>query len=164
MTLVYAVSGIAVNHRHHWDPSYRVTVERTSIAPPGTGPTDAVRPVVLARLAPPESVLSTWRARPDLLQVFVDGAVYDVHLDTGEVVRRGSRPRPLLFVLNFLHLNSGKGLWTGIADAYAGVLLLLALTGPFLVRGRRGPAGRGGWLLAAGALVPLLYAVLVVRP
>ncbi len=161
LTLVYAVSGIAVNHIHHWDPSYRRTVERSAIAPPGTGPTAEVVPVVLSRLALADSVLDTWRARPELLQVFVEGAVYDVRLDTGEVVRRGSRPRPLLYDLNFMHLNRGKGPWTGIADAYAAVLAVLAITGIFLVRGRRGLAGRGGLLMAAGFLLPLLYALWV---
>ena len=48
-----------------------------------------------------------------------------------------------------------------IADAYAGVLIVLALTGIFLVRGRKGLSGRGGLLMALGILLPLVYAIAV---
>ena len=91
----------------------------------------------------------------------MEGGQYDVHLVTGEVIEHGFARRPLLFDLNFMHLNSGKAPWTGIADAYAGILIVLALTGPWLVKGRRGLAGRGGVMMAAGILLPVIYAVVV---
>jgi hypothetical protein len=84
-----------------------------------------------------------------------------VNLVTGQTVRRGVRPRPLLFDLNFMHLNNGKGPWTAIADVYAGLLIVLALTGPLLVRGRKGLSGRGGVMVAVGIVLPVAYAVLM---
>jgi uncharacterized protein len=163
LTLVYAVSGIAVNHVHHWDPNHASYVATSRIEPPGDGETDAVAPLVLERLALREPVKETWRAGRDLLQVFVRDGTIDVNLVTGEVVRRGSAKRPVLFDLNFMHLNKGKAPWTGIADAYAAVLIVLALTGIFLVKGRKGLAGRGGVLMLLGIVLPLVYAVLVRR-
>ena len=161
LTLVYAVSGIVVNHAHHWDANYARTSETFTIEPPGTGPTAAVEPLVLERLALDGPIKSTWRSSEIELQVFLDGEGFDVNLASGEVVRHAFRKRPVLFDLNFMHLNSGKGPWTGIADVYAGILVIMAVTGPWLVRGRKGLVGRGGVLMALGVLLPIIYAVLV---
>ncbi len=161
LTLVYGISGLALNHAHHWDANYRRTRAELRIEPVGTGPTPEITPVVLARLAVPEPVKNTWRAAPGTLQVFVEGGQYDVDLVTGRVIRSGFAKRPLLWDLNFMHLNSGKAPWTGIADVYAGILILLAVTGIFLVKGSKGLAGRGGVLMALGFLLPLIYALVI---
>jgi hypothetical protein len=160
LTLVYAISGIAVNHAHHWDANYQRTVTVTAMEPVGPGPTAEIEPLVLERLQLSQPVKSTWRASETVLQVFLEGGGLDVDLVSGEVIARGFRKRPLLFDLNFMHLNTGKAPWTGIADAYAGVLIVLALTGIFLVRGSKGLAGRGGVLMAMGILLPIIYAVM----
>ena len=161
LTLVYAISGLAVNHAHHWNANYERTRTVQQIDPPGTGPTPEVTRLVLERLALDETVKNTWRAGPDRLQVFLEGASIDVDLATGQVVREGISPRPWLYEMNFMHLNTGKGPWTGIADAYAGILIVLALSGIFLVRGKKGLKGRGGVLMALGILLPILYALLI---
>ena len=161
LTLVYGISGLAVNHAHHWDANYRRSSREMVIEPVGTGPTAEITPVVLSRLQPPEAVKNTWRAAPDKLQVFVEGGQYDVNLNDGRVVRSGFARRPVLWSLNFMHLNSGHGPWTGIADAYAGILILLAITGIFLTKGRKGLVGRGGLLMVLGFLLPLVYAVVI---
>jgi len=36
-------------------------------------------------------------------------------------------------------------------------LLVLAITGIFIIRGKKGITGRGAWLTAAGASVPLVF-------
>jgi hypothetical protein len=148
-----------VNHAHHWDANYERTREEFSIEAPGTGPTAEIEPLVLERLALTEPVKSTWRAGATEFQVFLEGGGVDVNLATGEVVRHGFARRPLLFDLNFMHLNSGKAPWTGIADVYGGMLVVMALTGIFLVRGRKGLSGRGGVLMALGFLLPIVYAL-----
>jgi hypothetical protein len=159
LTLVYAVSGIAVNHAHQWDANYERTQILSSMVPVGAGPTGEIRPLVIERLQLQVPVKNTWRADETTLQVFVEGGGYDVNLVTGVVVQRGFRQRPFLYDLNFMHLNSGKAPWTGIADAYAGLLIVLALTGIFLVTGRRGLVGRGGVMLAVGVMLPVAYAL-----
>ena len=165
LTLVYAISGIAVNHVHHWNPSYESRVETLRIEPvdpDGAGDTSAVTELVLSRLALAEPVKNTWRPSAGRLEVFLEEATIEVDLASGEAVRRGHRERPLLFDLNFMHLNAGKGFWTVVADFYAGLLVLLALTGIFIVRGSKGLVGRGGIWMGLGILLPIAY-VLVVR-
>ena len=158
LTLVYAISGIAVNHAHHWDANYSRTLEQLRIEAPGTGPTAEIEPLVLASLDLREPVKNTWRAAPDLFQVFLEGGQYDVNLVSGEVARHGFARRPFIFDVNFMHLNSGKAPWTGIADVYAGILCVLALTGIWLVKGGKGLKGRGGVMMALGVALPIVYA------
>jgi hypothetical protein len=76
------------------------------------------------------------------------------------VIDEGQRPRFFLRMANWLHLNRGKAAWTYVADAYAGGLLFLALSGIFLNAGRKGLFGRGGVLVLLGAAVPILYVTL----
>ncbi len=163
LTLIYAVSGLAVNHAHHWDANYQRGTEHFSIEAPGIGPTEVVTPIVLERLALDEPFKNTWRAAPDKLQVFLERATITVNLASGEVQRDGFRKRPLLYELNFMHLNTGKGAWTVFADIYASILIVMALTGIFLVRGKKGLSGRGSWLMAAGFLLPIAYMLIAGR-
>jgi len=44
-----------------------------------------------------------------------------------------------------------------MADLYAFSLLLLAITGLFILKGKKGFSGRGKWLVGAGILVPIIF-------
>jgi hypothetical protein len=85
-----------------------------------------------------------------------------LHLDTlrGEVLEEGQEPRWFLRLANWLHLNRGKQAWTYVADGYAVLLLFLALSGLFMIPGRKGLVGRGALIAGIGAAVPVLYVVL----
>ncbi len=163
LTLVYAISGLALNHVHHWDANYARTRVREQMAPPGAGETALVTPLVLDRLRaqdPELAVKSTWRSGQDYLAVFLEsGGKIEVNLVTGEYQRDSAAKRPWLFEMNFMHLNTGKRLWTGVADVYAGIVIVLAISGIFLVRGKKGLMGRGGVLMLIGILLPVIYAL-----
>jgi uncharacterized protein len=159
MTLVYAISGVAVNHIADWNPSAIRSVDIWQIESPGHGPTEEIAPIVLQRLALEEPVLNVWRATPNTLRVIIGSGTIDVDLLTGRVRAERSRPRPFFSELNFLHLNHGKGAWTWIADVYALILVILAISGILMVKGRKGLAGRGGVLMALGVLLPVGWAI-----
>lgn len=159
LTVIYAISGVAVNHTEEWNPSYeQVRTERT-ITPPGLGPTEEISPLVLEQLALDEEVRNVWRATDDLLRVIIPSGTIDVDLRTGVVNEERLVPRPVLRDANYLHLNQGKGLWTWIADIYAVILFLLAMTGIFLIKGRKGLNGRGGVWMTAGIVLPLVFII-----
>lgn len=170
LTLVYAVSGVAVNHRADWNPNYAqqaetVRLERVDLSAP-TAP-DFVDEVladfvdeVLAELGLAGRVRGTFRPDPGSLQIFLETGTVTVDLGTGQATLDAVRPRPVLRQANFLHLNEGKKLWTWMADLYAVALALLAVTGLFVLRGRNGITGRGAWLTAAGVAVPVVFLLL----
>jgi hypothetical protein len=161
LTVAYAISGIAVNHIEDWNPNYRQELSAARIQPVPPGETADVAAAVIEQLELAERVKNTWQPAPERLFIYLETETIEVDLRTGNVVRRKLLERPVLYDLNFLHLNSGKGIWTVVADVYAAALIVLALTGIFLTRGRKGLAGRGGVLLALGVALPVVY--LVVR-
>jgi len=59
--------------------------------------------------------------------------------------------------MNFLHLNQPRAWWTYMADLYAVALLALAVTGLFMLKGKKGITGRGAWLTTVGVLIPVVF-------
>ena len=162
LTIAYAISGIAVNHIADWNPNYRVTKTFTTVAPVAMTSEEGIVPNVMKRLRLSEPPRSSFRPDPNTVQLFYKGTTYHVDLPTGKVMIESTRSRPVLFEMNQLHLNHTKRAWTWIADVYALALLLLAITGLFVLKGRLGITGRGAWLTAAG-LIPVGYWLVFLR-
>lgn len=160
LTFVYALSGLAVNHIADWDPNF-TQVDRTHQLQ-GPFPADereAARHTLaeLGQSSPPEDV---YRVGPNEIEIVAESVTYHLDTQSGTVREEGQKPRFLLRIANWLHLNRGKRAWTYVADAYAVFLLFLASSGLFMIRGRQGLFGRGAALVAVGALVPIGYVVL----
>jgi hypothetical protein len=162
LTVIYAISGIAVNHIEDWNPNYVIRTEVVSVGELPAADNATIAAEVLERLAISERPESVVRMSPGELRIFLDQRTLGVSLPDGEVVDERSRRRFAFFELNYLHLNHGKGFWTWFADVYAVGLMLLACTGIFIITGRKGLGGRGRWLLFAGLVIPLIYLIIAV--
>jgi len=159
LTIVYAASGLAVNHIADWDPNF-VSFERThELGAPLEGTDEQIASTARERLKISETPTDVYRAAPDELEVVLERRTLHVNPGTGRVVDEGQESRGLLRIANWLHLNRGKKAWTYIADAYAVGLLLLAGSGLLLVPGKKGIKRRGALLLLVGLAVPVAYVV-----
>lgn len=164
LTVVYAISGVAVNHTADWNPNYRTT-ERTVTLVGQAASADPHAPgftaAVLGQLGVEGETRGTFRPDPNTLEIFLgEGITVSVDLAAGVATLEAVQDRTGLRQANFLHLNHAKKLWTWMADLYALALGLLAVTGLFVLRGRNGITGRGAWLTAAGIAVPALFLLL----
>ncbi|MEP0774083.1 MAG: PepSY-associated TM helix domain-containing protein [Acidobacteriota bacterium] len=159
LTVLYAISGVAVNHTADWNPSYRLERTRHQVGEIPTGSAAEQGREVARRMGIAEEPVSAVKVGPELLKVFFDNRTLTVSLPGGEVEDEHRARRFFLYEVNFLHLNKGKGWWTWFADIYAIGLAVLAFTGMFIITGRKGLAGRGKWLVGAGLLAPLLYLI-----
>ena len=180
LTVVYAVSGLAVNHRGDWDYNRSTVTKRYDFGTPAallpglsterrrelsqdpasiTSQEEAeLAREIGTRIGSAQKLHNTlWRNRYTLAIHFSPGDADRVEYDvrTGEANRSLRKDRVILRQLNLLHLNERRGWWTFVADAYAGVMLFLAISGVLMLKGRRGLAGRGGPLLIVGLLVPV---------
>jgi hypothetical protein len=160
LTVIYAVSGVAVNHIDDWNPNYVLRTEEHVVGDLPDGNPQLVAGTVMERLGIREDPISVVRVGPDLVKVFFEGRTLTVHVSDGLVDDEHARRRWGFFHLNYLHLNHGKGIWTWIADAYAVGLAVVACSGIFIITGRKGLGGRGRWFLVVGLAIPLLYLVL----
>jgi len=160
--LIYAVSGVLLNHIHDFNSNYRIVQDRYQLdaATAANALTPAGVREVLDAIGEPRPADAVFQPGPDSLQIFVEGSVVEVDLENGTVVYERVAERMVLKVMNDLHLNRAGKLWTWLADVYAAALGLLALTGLFVLAGKQGITGRGVWLTGTGVLVPFLLALL----
>lgn len=158
LTLVYAASGIAVNHVADWDPNF---THATMTHELGRLPDDdqAASRQVLATLGIRDTPKEVYR-EGDELEVLLERRTLHVAVATGHVVDEAQQSRFFLRAANWLHLNRGKKAWSYFADAYAAALLFLALSGMFMLPGRKGLLGRGAVFMLLGASIPILYVTL----
>lgn len=159
LTFVYAMSGLAVNHLTDWsdgDASFK-TFQETHEMGPLTGEDGAIADLLRKRLSIAETPREVYRQSPEELEILFDKRTLHVNTVTGRVVDEGQKPRFLLRVANWLHLNRGKKAWTYVADAYAAGLLLLATSGMFMIAGKKGFLGRGAVLVGIGIAIPVVY-------
>ena len=164
LTIIYAVSGIAINHIDDWNPNFE-TVSRTHQID-GPFPTEekAAIQYTLDQLDISGTPRDAYQVTDTQLEIYFDKRSLIVETDTGKVFDEYEDERFFLRIANWLHYNRGKAAWTYIADAYAVFLLFLAISGIFMLKGRLGLRGRGAILIAAGAAVPIIYVSLASGP
>lgn len=160
LTIIYAVSGVAVNHIEDWNPSYSIEVTEFRIQDAEEKDEKEMVEAALSRLEEEVEIESSFRPSPNHLQLFYSGNTIDINFESGNVRLERVKKRPLLFDFNFLHLNHAKKLWTWVADLYALALFLLAITGLFVLPGRKGIKGRGAWMTAIGILIPVIFLII----
>lgn len=161
LVVVFAISGVAVNHVESWNPSYARSSSAVAIGPLAATDLDGMEREVAARVPlDPAEVRGRRRASPSSFQVFLEeGGEVSLDPATGNGTLLRVARRPLLFETNVLHLNHLKGSWTFVSDAFAVLLAGLAISGLFMLKGRNGLAGRGKWLVAGGLVVPVAFVI-----
>jgi len=157
-TLIYALSGIAMNHIDDWDPSFHATEQTLTIEPVPDDATDDEAVARITRAAGLGAPADVYRAGDEVRLSYEDGTKVTAIADTVTVQQRSDR---LFFrIAVWLHATRGKQAWKYISDVYAVLLLYLAISGLFMIKGRLGLRWRGTALVAIGVAAPVLYIVL----
>lgn len=159
MIIIYALSGLFLNHRNSIDPSYTVSRKEYRITEALPGKDGMTRERVLALLRPldeEENFTQFYFPQPGLMKVFLKGgSSLLVDTATGHAVYESVKPRPLIAPMVKLHFNPGSW-WTWFADFFSVCLILITFTGLLMVRGKT-LWGRAGILLLVGILIPILF-------
>lgn len=159
MVLIYAVSGIVMNHRDSINPNY--SVERKEyVADALPIQADIQKEDVLELLVPlgeEAHYTKHYFPRPGVMKVFLKGGSSVVmELSTRKAVYEKLTHRPILSALTKLHYNPGKW-WTLFADLFAVGLILITVTGIIMLKGAKGMWGRGGVEFLLGIAIPILF-------
>ena len=159
MSIIYAISGIALNHIADWDPNYiienrQVNVENNILSPS----LNAAQIVELIdQLNIRKKIKKHYYPNPHTLKVFLEGGALTLNIKTGSGYLETIDRRPLLYEMNYLHYNHSKFLWTWFSDLYAVGLILLAITGLFVLKGKNSFRKRGVWFVLVGTIIPLIF-------
>jgi len=162
LIVVYSVSGIAVNHVSDWNPNYvitKLTVKFNSITDT-TLATEQIVPIITKAVNIEDSVQSSFRSSKSKIKIFFEGKSVTADLLKGEAEVEIIKPRYGIKETNFLHLNNPKKLWTYVADIFAVALIFLAVSGLFVLKGKKGFEGRGKWLMLLGFLIPIIFLII----
>jgi len=160
ITLVYAISGILLNHLSAKDPAFK-TEQKTLQFPKHLTADELTAAWQKDKQLPPLNRIL--RIDDNRSRVFLESGIGFYDASTGSLSYERHKKRILVHWINRLHYNKVKG-WSPVADFYAGSLILLALTGLFMVKGKRGIAGSGKWYLLIGLLIPIIYGLLFLLP
>ena len=163
MILIYALSGILMNHRGDLNPHYSVSLQEYQVDADLTDKTKVDKALVLTLLEPigeADNYTKHYFPKDGQMKVFLKGgSSLVVDTRTGAAVYESLKRRPLLSDMVKLHYNPTKG-WTIFSDAFAVCLILITITGMVMLKGPKGFWGRGGILFVIGVVIPVLFLVL----
>jgi len=158
LTVIYALSGIALNHKHDWNPNY--IVETVEFVSPVLPERNAINEEVVKEIleaAPGDHTYKAWHfPYGNILTIFIEGGSIRINTSTGDGIIEKLTKRPLFYQVNFLHYNPGVW-WKYFSDIYCLALILVTITGLFIVKGRNGITRRGAILTIVGIILPLLF-------
>ena len=156
MCIIYAISGIALNHRHQWNPNYIIKQESHSLELNQQTEDQSEAALNYLDQIGRRGEFRTSLKSGNELRIFIKDGSLTVNTITGQGELEIIRPRPVFRELNFLHYNTPRKLWTWFSDIFAASLILLAFTGLFIIKGKNGISRRGAWLSGAGIIIPLV--------
>lgn len=162
LTIIYSVSGIAVNHVADWNPNYIIENSVQEIEPylDSAKTTESMVEYVANSVGLNHNPKNIFRSGPNSVDLFYEGKTVSADLNKGAINIETVTSRGVFRETNFLHLNAPKKLWTYVADLFAVSLILLAITGMFMIKGKNGITGRGKWLTIAGFLIPIIFLII----
>lgn len=154
--LIYAISGILLNHMDGHDPAFVTKEKKLDLLPNLSN----------------EELQVMWNDKKDVpllkkvlpiddeyTRLMLDGGVGVYDRINGSVDYEVHSKRQFVYWINKLHYNKVKG-WSIMADFFAVSLIFFALSGLVMVKGKHSLKGHGKWYMAVGILIPVIYVAL----
>lgn len=154
-SIIYGMSGIALNHMNDWNPSYIVTKKQYPMSLNYDNISEKNIKQFLATIEQEGNYKKHIKAGKNNIKVFIKKGSIILNFKNKTADLETIRRRPIFHQFNFLHYNSARRMWTWFADTFAASLIILAITGLFMVKGKNGIKRRGAVLTAIGIAIPL---------
>jgi len=158
MIFIYALSGIAINHINDWNPSY--VLETNSYD--NVDVSKKLNKDDVKAILKDFGIRNTYRKHyypsgdRQICKIFVKNGLVTIDLKTGTAKSEITQRRAIFHAVNWLHYNPNT-VWKWISDIFAGALIILAISGMFILKGKNGLKWRGTILIIAGVLLPLIF-------
>ncbi|MFP4555621.1 MAG: PepSY-associated TM helix domain-containing protein, partial [Bacteroidales bacterium] len=161
MVLIYSISGIALNHIHQWNPNYIIKKADIYVDIPKNA-SDLSKEELTTILAEwnNDELLSFYYPAEDQIKAFIKDGTITINTNDGSGVIEKTKRRPIFKELNFLHYNTPRKWWTAFSDLFAVSLIIITITGLFIIKGKNGITRRGAVLTLAGLILPIVALLL----
>lgn len=182
LIVIYCVSGIALNHREDWNPNliikketipldlstammerlWKLSTEKESVE--SELPEEPIQDILdyLTEQIGEEKSTGYGFPTSGQLKIYYRQSSFHIFLDEKSGVYESVKRRPVFYHFNFLHVNTDKR-WIWFSDIFAAGLILVNVTGLFVLKGKNGFLGRGLWFVGAGLLLPILFLVILLE-
>ena len=162
MFIIYALSGIALNHIDDWDPNYIIKNEAIQVDINQLSASMSREQIeeLLEGIRVKKQIKKHYYPNDNTLKIFLQGGSVTINMRSGRGFLETVDRRPMFYEVNYLHYNHTKFLWTWFSDIFAGGMILLAVTGLFVLRGKNGFKKRGIWFVLVGALIPIVFLII----
>ncbi len=158
MTLIYCISGIALNHKNDWNPNYDITYEDITITD-NIDKASVNKDWVLALLKQhneADHYKKYFFPDSNTLKIFIDNGSVSIDMESKEGYIEKIARRPFFFQINFLHYNPGKW-WLWFSDSFCVGMIIIAISGLFIMaKSKHSLSRRGIWFILAGLALPIL--------
>lgn len=160
LILIYCISGIALNHVDDWNADFIIKKDTINIKH-----SFARNEISESQIKEFGNLVGEVKYKvfdfptSDQVKIYYDNASLHINFSTNKGVYERVSKRPVFYQTNVIHRNSLKG-WKWASDVFAFMLIVITVTGLFILKGKYGINKRGKWLIAAG-LVPPLIAIII---
>lgn len=158
--IIYLISGIAMNHKDTFNSQYDITVTQYTLSQPLPNKENVDKKYIVENILrdidEEKNYTKHYYPNDSALKVFLkSGSNLIIDTATGDVTYEKIRRRPILGAMSRLHYNPGKA-WTIFSDLFAASMIIVILTGLFMLKGKNGIIGIGGVELIIGIMLPVL--------
>ena len=160
MMLIYGISGIALNHRKDWNADYIAVNEVID-----WGRVDVLsfeKESIMDKLNLFDQIpvfKKHYIADDGKLKVFVENGMVTYNPETGLAEMEVLKKRPVFYQINKLHKTAITPVWIWVSDLLAVIMIFVAVSGLFLLKGKYGLKGRGWWLTLLGFAIPGIFLI-----
>lgn len=158
MTIIYCLSGIALNHKSDWNPNYDILYKDINITDniDKSTVTDAWVMAFLKTQHEEDHYKKYFFPDYRTLKIFIDNGSISIDMISKNGYMEKITKRPVFFQVNFLHYNPGKW-WLWFSDLFCLGMIIIAITGLFIIaKSKNSLTRRGVWFIIAGLILPIL--------
>lgn len=160
LLIVYSISGIALNHIDDWNPDFMIHKQTVTIKQEynlDSLSKDEVQS--LGELVGETDYKLYDSPSSGQIKIYYENASFHIDFEKREGFYEKVIRRPFFYETNVLHRNSLKG-WKWFSDIFALGLIIITITGLFVLKGKYGISGRGKWFMALGTLPPIIAIII----
>ncbi len=161
LIIAFSISGIALNHRTDFDPQeYTVKTEEIQLQLPKeeTSITETFFKKQLSTIT--DATYRGYRKRGEQYRIYLKDAFASINSKTGKGEIEYVKTIPVLGQMTILHKTTNVW-WIWFSDIFGIAMLVIAITGMCITKGKYSFKKRGWWLATIGLLFPFIFLFII---
>ncbi len=162
LIISFAASGVMMNHRESWHPEkYTVETKPVAVSPISEAQANEKFAEALGKQLGIDDKFRRSNVKKDNFRISYENTDVEIDMKTGKGEIVSFRKTPMISQMMKLHKNTSKW-WIYYGDIFGISLIVIALTGMFMIPAGKFNFKRRGWKLAlAGIIFPILFILLL---